>query len=142
MALIGIACASGAMLFVATLKTRSGGSALTTLAATQMINHKNAVIVDVRDAAEYSSGTLVGARHIPLDTLAARVGEINRFKGRPVILVCASGNRSGRAVDVLVKAGFSEVYNLAGGVSSWGAAGLPLVKSGAEQSSSARKEKA
>ncbi len=143
LALIGIACASGAMLFAMTLKGRGGVASLTTLQATQMINHKNAVVLDLREGQEFAGGSLVGARNIPADALATRVGEISRFKGRPVILVCQSGSRSARAVNLLVKEGFSEVYNLAGGLAGWQTAGMPLARTGKDASNTqGRKEKA
>lgn len=142
LALIGIAVASGAFLFGANLRGRSGNAARSTLEATQLINQKNAVIVDVRSADEFNRSSLIGARNIPADELARRHDELARYKNRAVLLVCQTGAPSGRAVAQLSKEGFTEVYNLAGGINAWEVAGLPLAKPVKESAGSpAKKEK-
>ncbi|HMW77307.1 MAG TPA: rhodanese-like domain-containing protein, partial [Rhodocyclaceae bacterium] len=60
--------------------------------------------------------------------LADRVGEIEKFKDRPLILCCASGIRSGKACEQLKKAGFTRLYSLDGGFDAWRQAGLPVRK--------------
>lgn len=96
--------------------------------ATQLINREDAHIVDVREADEFAGGHLPEARNIPLAKLTERAGEIERFKGKPVIVCCASGMRSGKACGELAKLGFSNIVSLAGGVDAWSAAGYPLKK--------------
>lgn len=141
LALIGIAVASGVFLFGANLRGRSGNAARSTLEATQLIN-QNAVIVDVRSADEFNRSSLIGARNIPVDELASRHGELARYKNRAILLVCQTGARSGRAVADLTKEGYTEVYNLAGGVNAWEIASLPLAKPSKESAGSpAKKEK-
>lgn len=83
-------------------------------------------IIDVREAAEFSGalGHIAGAKLIPLGELAGRAGEISRNK--PVVTVCRSGARSAQAVTVLLKAGFGEVANLAGGMLRWRADGCAV----------------
>ncbi len=83
-----------------------------------------ALIVDVREPHEWRAGHIPGAVHIPLDQLAARLGELDTE--RDIILVCRSGNRSAYATALLGKAGFSKVYNLIGGIIAWARHGLPL----------------
>jgi rhodanese-related sulfurtransferase len=56
------------------------------------------------------------------------VKELERFKEKPVIVSCATGNRSGSAAAVLRKHGFTNVVNLAGGIAAWQQAGLPTGK--------------
>ena len=84
-------------------------------------------VLDVREAAEFDDalGHIPGATLLPLSTLAARVGEIDRQ--RPVVAVCRSGARSAQATVLLHKAGFSSVANLAGGMLRWRAQQLPVV---------------
>lgn len=82
-------------------------------------------LIDVREEVEVADGMIPGARHICLGTLLARLSEIDQ--ARPVIVICRSGNRSGRATDLLVAAGF-RAENMAGGMLAWTAAGLPLAK--------------
>lgn len=75
------------------------------------------VLVDVRTASEFASGHLPSAMNIPLDQLAKRLGEIP--SGKPVIVVCATGNRSRAGAEMLVRSGYTEVYNLQGGTMAW-----------------------
>ncbi len=74
----------------------------------------NGQLVDVREPDEVAEGSLPGAVNIPLGTLPDRVGELDR--SRPVILLCRSGGRSGKAAQFLVDSGFTDVTNLSGGM--------------------------
>jgi rhodanese-related sulfurtransferase len=65
--------------------------------------------------------------HVPLGQLAKHA-ELGKYKNRPVIAICRSGMRSGRACSVLRKNGFEQVYNLAGGISAWERANMPMEK--------------
>lgn len=83
---------------------------------------RGAQLVDVREPWEYRWGHLPGARNVPLGEIPERLGELSE----PVVLVCATGNRSGEAAWYLVESGFSEVGNLIGGTFDWVRRGLPL----------------
>ena len=124
--LIVIAFASGAMLLWPMIQRRTGGPALDTLGATRFINDAHPIVLDVREPAEFASGHLPNARNIPVADLDKRVGDLPA--GKPVLVCCASGARSGRALGVLRKAGHEQVFNLDGGVHAWRQAGLPIVK--------------
>ena len=124
--LIAIAIVSGAMLLRPVLQRRTGGPALDTLGATRLINDTHAIILDVREPAEFGAGHLPNARNIPMAELEKRLGELPADK--PVLLCCASGVTSNRAAGILRKAGRKDVFNLGGGVQSWRQAGLPVVK--------------
>lgn len=97
--------------------------------AIQMLNHDNAVFLDVRSDSEFGNGHLANARHIPLDALKDRAREIDKLKSKPVITYCRNGQRSNRASSILKSLGFEQVYNLAGGITAWENAGLPTRKS-------------
>ncbi|MCX8017931.1 MAG: rhodanese-like domain-containing protein [Rhodocyclaceae bacterium] len=124
---VGLAAVSGGMLLWQ-MATGSGGSNISTNEATLLINRQDALIVDVRETAEWSGGHIPGARHIALGHLAKHLSEIEKYKDKPVIVVCASGNRSRAACRTLQKAGFQQVFNLAGGMHAWREAGLPLTR--------------
>mgnify|MGYP003524811366 CR=1 FL=1 len=117
----GLAVFSGGMLLWQTWQARGAGAGVSPLQATLMINREDAVVVDVREAAEYVGG------HIP-NQLDKRLPELEKFKARSIIVNCASGNRSSSACGALRRAGFAKVFNLSGGISAWDQAGLPITK--------------
>jgi rhodanese-related sulfurtransferase len=81
-------------------------------------------LIDVRSAEEYQhDGHVAGAKLIPLPALAHRMGEIAR--DTPVAIICRSGNRSQTAADLLVRAGYTDVSNVQGGMIAWKSAGFP-----------------
>ncbi|PKO36779.1 MAG: hypothetical protein CVU33_16405 [Betaproteobacteria bacterium HGW-Betaproteobacteria-6] len=85
-------------------------------------------MVDVREPAEFAAGHLPEARNFPASKLAERIGELEKFKGKPIIVCCASGMRSGKALGEFKKQGFEKPYNLTGGVDAWVGAGYPVKK--------------
>lgn len=129
--LIAIALASGTMLLWPHLMRRSAGPALDTLSATRLINDTGAIVLDVRAPVEFAGGHLPNARNIPLDELDKRLGELPA--GKPLLICCASGSTSSRALARLRKDGRQDVFNLAGGLRAWRQAGLPVVKPKGEQ---------
>jgi rhodanese-related sulfurtransferase len=127
--LVGLALGSAAMLLWPMLKRTAGGVAnLTPNEAVLLINRANAVVLDVRDDTEFAAGHITEAKHIPLAQLDARIGEIRRFKDKPVIVNCQGGVRSSKACDILRKHEFSKLHNLQGGLAAWIQAKLPVVK--------------
>lgn len=121
--LIGLVVISGGALLIPYLQQR--GSKLTLLQATQLINSGKTLVLDVRDTAQFSTAHLRDARNIPIKELSQRVGELDKFKGKNVIVVCQSGTQTAKAESILKKAGFTEVYGLTGGITAWQAQGLP-----------------
>ncbi len=81
-------------------------------------------IIDVREPEEYAEGRIPGAVLIPLGELSKRLVEVPTDK--PVVLVCRSGNRSTQALQLLQKAGFTNVHNMTGGMKAWIAAGYAV----------------
>lgn len=126
---ISIAVLSGAMLFWSIFGNRIRGiKEVDCPAALQLINHKNALVLDVREEGEYKAGHILNATLIPLGKLKERIGELEKHKEQPIVVVCRSGNRSGAACAMLGKQGFPQAYSLAGGVTAWQKANLPLEK--------------
>jgi rhodanese-related sulfurtransferase len=122
---VALACVSGGMLLWPMV---AGGnvSNLTPAEATLLMNREDALVLDVRETGEWGSGHITGARHIALGQLDKRLSELDKFKEKPIIVVCATGNRSSSACGQLKKHGFGKVFSLGGGVSSWREANLPL----------------
>lgn len=83
-------------------------------------------LVDVREAGEWAQMRVPGAIHAPLSTLAARVATLPA--DRPIVFYCLSGQRSGRAIELSKALGQPHCTHVAGGISAWRAAGLPVEK--------------
>lgn len=127
--LILIAVVSGFMLLWSMVGNRLRGiKEADCAAALQLINHKEALVLDVRENEEFKSGHLLNAKHIPLGKLRERIGEIERHRESPIVVMCRSGQRSATACAMLGREGFAQVYNLAGGIMAWQKASLPLEK--------------
>ena len=126
--LVAIALASGAMLLWPVLKG-AATAGLNPAAAVQLINREKGVVIDVCEPGEFAAGHVGGAKNIPLADLEAKLASAVKNKSLPLILVCQSGARSGRAVMIAKKLGFEQAHSLGGGLASWKAANLPLEKS-------------
>ena len=126
--LVALAVASGAMLAWTFIGSRlSVVEQADTLKATRLFND-DALVLDVREDKEFSSGHIPKAKHIPLGKLSSRMQELDKFKTQPILVTCRSGQRSARACGMLKKAGFETVYNQAGGILAWERANLPTTK--------------
>ncbi|MBK9573488.1 MAG: rhodanese-like domain-containing protein [Rhodoferax sp.] len=125
--LISVALASGGMLLWPLLQGATQGGLTTTLAV-QLINREKAVVVDVCEDEEFAAGHVGGAKHIALNQLEERLPQLVKNKTLPLILVCQSGARSGRALAIAKKLGYEKAQSLAGGLSAWKRANLPVEK--------------
>lgn len=103
-----------------------GKNAVDPLGATAMINHEEAIVLDVRSMAEFKDGHIVNAINIPLNGLGNNLKQLEKHKGKPIVAVCRSGSRSGSACSMLRKNGFENVKNLRGGMMAWENANLPV----------------
>jgi rhodanese-related sulfurtransferase len=126
--LIAVALMSAGMLAWPVITGGGGPGTVTAAGAVQLINREKAVVVDVCEAGEYASGHVAGARHAPLGELEQKLPGLVKNKSTPVILVCASGARSGRAVSIARKLGYEQALSLSGGMRSWRDANLPVEK--------------
>ncbi|MEN9397464.1 MAG: hypothetical protein RLZ81_1994 [Pseudomonadota bacterium] len=125
--LVSVALASGGLLLWPMLKGATEGG-LTSAAAVQLINREKAVVIDVCEADEFAAGHVGGAKHIALNQLEERLPTVVKNKTLPLILVCQSGARSGRAVAIAKKLGYEKAQSLAGGLGAWKSANLPVEK--------------
>jgi rhodanese-related sulfurtransferase len=129
MLLFGLALASGTMLlwplisrpFRASNEVGAGE-------AVQLINRRDALVLDVRDTGDYATGHIVGAKHIPEAQLADRMKELEKYRARPIVVSCRTGTRAPTVTGMLRKKGFAEAVALRGGVVAWQQASLPLEK--------------
>jgi rhodanese-related sulfurtransferase len=124
--LILAALVSGGLLLAPIL--RGGGGRIGTAEAVRLINREKGVLVDVCEPGEYAAGHAIGARNVPLGTLATSK-DLPANKALPIIVLCASGSRSNRAAGILTKLGYQNVQVVAGGNAAWREATLPMEKS-------------
>ena len=126
--LISIALVSGGMLLWPVVQG-AATAGLTPAAAVHLINREKAVVVDVCETSEFAAGHVNGAKNIPLGELEAKLATSVKNKTLPLILVCQSGARSGRALAIAKKLGYEQAQSLGGGLAAWRAANLPIEKS-------------
>ncbi|MFA7399269.1 MAG: rhodanese-like domain-containing protein [Sideroxydans sp.] len=124
---VSITFISGYMLFWSYFGNRLRGiKEVDTHAAMNLINRQNAVVLDVREQTEYDAGHIINSRLISARALKERIGELEKFRERPIVVVCHSGSRATAATALLNREGFTQAHLLVGGVTAWKKASLPL----------------
>jgi rhodanese-related sulfurtransferase len=125
------------VIFTELRRKASGMLAVVPTEAVKLINN-DAMVLDLRSAESFSRGHIAGARNVPMDELDGHMEKLAKFRNKPVVAVCDAGITSSKAVNTLRNSGFESVYNLKGGMSAWGQAGLPVV-SGKKTKSKSKK---
>jgi len=105
-----------------------GYKALTPAGLTQLINRENALLIDVSSVQDFEKGHVPGARHVAMSQFDPESKDLAKAKELPIAIYCRNGQASGQAAQRLVKAGFTKVYWLDGGLAAWTEAQLPLAK--------------
>jgi rhodanese-related sulfurtransferase len=122
--LIAGALVSGGLLFwPAFSRARVGGVSPTEVV--RLMNREKAAVIDVSEPGEFAAGHIVGARNIPIGRIEV-APELPKNKTLPVVLVCASGKRAAKAAKALQVKGYTKAVALAGGLTAWKAASLPV----------------
>lgn len=101
---------------------------LTPGALVQMINRNEPLVIDLSAVADFEKGHITGSRHVSPSQFDPENKTLAKAKALQVVTVCRNGVESGKAAKRLVKAGFSNVATLAGGINAWKQADLPLAK--------------
>lgn len=114
------------MLFVH--ESRKAGPAVSPQRAVNLVNSEEGVFLDVRDGKEFKKGHIVDALHIPLAQLATRMGELDKYKEKPVIVVCKMGQSAAGATKQLRANGFERAHKMTGGMMEWATLKLPVVE--------------
>ena len=107
---------------------RKGGQGISSQQLTQLVNQKEAVVVDIREKADYNKGHIVDSISMPYTKVKERVAELNKYQDKPVIIVDAQGQHAGVVGKQFGEAGLKKVMRLKGGITTWSADGLPLIK--------------
>ena len=128
---VGLAIGSGvALLWPLLNRGASGVANVSATEAVMLMSRSKPLILDVRNATEFATGHIQGAKNIPLAELGSRIKEIEKFKDKPVLVHCQRGMRAKSACSILRAQQFSQLNNLQGGLDTWVEAKLPLIKSG------------
>ena len=93
----------------------------------QLVNGDGGIFLDIREAADYARGHITDAVHIPAAALAKRSNELEKYRDKPVVVVCKMGQSAGPATKSLRAQGFSRAQKLSGGMMEWHAQKLPVV---------------
>ena len=110
------------------LEARRSGKPVTPQQATNLVNREEGIILDVRDADDFRQAHIAGSINIPVAQLGDRVGELEKYKDKPVILTCKSGSTATAAGKLLKTKGFSDLKRLQGGLQAWRDEKLPVAK--------------
>lgn len=115
------------LVLLAVTEARKGGKSLSNRELTALVNRDEGVVLDVRAKKEFDAGHIVDSLNIPHDKLVSRLGELEKHKGKTIVVVDAMGQHAGTVCRELQKVGFTAA-KLSGGISSWRGENLPVVK--------------
>ncbi len=138
--LFALAATSGGLLLWPMLKGGVAAGSVSTAEAVRQINRERGVLIDVSEPGEYAAGHAAGARNIPFGQIEGHKS-LPTNKQLPVLLMCPTGARAGRAAALLRKAGHEKAVAVAGGTAAWREASLPVEKQAAEAEKNDKAEK-
>ncbi len=119
----------GAVLFTTFKSLTSKVKVISRGEATRLINKEDAVVVDLRQRDDFRKGHIAGSLNLLANDIKANnVGELDKHKSKPVIVVDGSGMQAQEPANALIKAGFEQVFVLKEGIAGWSGENLPLVR--------------
>jgi rhodanese-related sulfurtransferase len=125
--LVLIAALSGGMLLWPMLRRGGMGPSVNTLEATLLINQQDAVLIDIRDVADFAKGHILNARNVPLAQIQEQAEGLVKNKQKSLIVYCDAGRQAGAVTAKLRNLGYQNAVSLSGGLEAWRQAGLPVV---------------
>lgn len=120
--------ACGGLLFALQCGAHAAVPSVTLDDAREALEKSSAVVVDIREPGEHTTGVAKGALLIPMGQIAKRLGELPKSGKQPLLVICNTQNRSSRIVEQLHAAGYTNASYVKGGMSQWTARGWPLIK--------------
>jgi rhodanese-related sulfurtransferase len=118
-----------ALIYTTVASQLSSLQELSTHQATLLMNKEDAYILDIRPAVEFKKGHILNSKQIKAELLnKGDFSALEKFKDKPIIVVCAMGMTSKRTASQMLKAGFEKVSILKGGINAWQGANLPINK--------------
>lgn len=115
------------IIIVEIIRARKNKVAITPNQMTTLINHQNAVVLDIRHPEIYQKGHIINAVNFAAADLQAKNKKLDKYKNKPIVIVCGSGNESQKLAIQLLKQGYN-TYVLSGGMRAWQEAQMPIVK--------------
>lgn len=96
---------------------------------TFLVNKEDGVVVDIRPEKDFKSSRIIDSVHLPLEKANKNdFASLEKYKDKPIIVVCAAGLTATKVANQLLKAGFNKANLLKGGLNAWVGAGLPVTK--------------
>ena len=128
--LVLMAVTSGGLLLLPALQGGRAGGSVGTAEAVRLINREKGVLIDVAEPTEFAAGHAAGARNVPFGQIDGEAGKkgLPTNKTIPLVVMCPSGSRAGRAAALLRKAGYEKAVAVSGGTNAWREASLPVEK--------------
>ena len=108
--------------------TVSGIRIISPMEVTRMMNHENAVVLDIRNEKDFSEGHILNAVNIPAEKLQEKITDLEKLKDRPIVIACRYGSDSSRAARILKGFAIDNVHCIKGGLQAWSQANLPLTR--------------
>ena len=105
-----------------------GGKKIGPNELTRLVNKENAILIDLRKKEDYENGHIMTALSYPHQEFDNQMHELDKFKERPIILVCDMGRNSANIGEKLKKAEFEKTFRLNGGMMTWTQENLPVVQ--------------
>lgn len=119
----------GALIYTTVASKLSSLTELSTHDATLLMNKEDAYILDIRPAADFKKGHILGSKQLKAELVTkADFSSLENQKNKPIIVVCAMGMSAKRTASQMMKAGFEKVSVLKGGINAWQGANLPINK--------------
>ncbi|MFV0477803.1 MAG: rhodanese-like domain-containing protein [Parahaliea sp.] len=109
-------------------ESRKAGPALSPQQAINLINGEGGIFLDVRDAADYKRGHITDAVNMPVSKVDTHIGELEKYKSSPIVVVCKMGQHAGAVGRKLQAQGFEKTYKMRGGMMEWGSLQLPTAR--------------
>jgi rhodanese-related sulfurtransferase len=114
------------LIFIELLRAKRNVTHINPVRVTQLINHQNAAVLDLRTNEAYKQGHIIDAYSLSAKDVQAGK-KLDKFKNRPIIIVCNANNEAQKIATLLLKQGYN-AYSLAGGMRAWLDAQMPLVR--------------
>ena len=111
-------------------ETRKSGTSLSPQQAINLVNAEDGVFVDLRDTADFCAGHIVEAMHVPSSKLLNNTGLLEKYRNKPIVLVCKMGQTAGAVGKKLNADGYENVNIMTGGMMEWNNLQLPVVNNG------------